>query len=178
MNKQHKNLFVLALMLCAAALFAADKSPVQVEVISDDTVRAEFELPCAFDKAWNVITNYADSPNVMPNIKKATIVSTSRSGDDEIAYVDNEAGAGPFTSKYTVKMTANKKKGTIAWQQTKGSFSKNNGLWKLTSVAANRTQIVYTATLSHTLMPDSIKNMLVKDSIPDLYESLKKHTSK
>lgn len=170
-----KNIFLFIFFACVSALFA-EESPIEYSIIESDTLRAVFELPCSVDRLWNLITDYPNSDKVMPNIKKSIVLSSERIGSDEISYVETVVGYALFSMKYTVKMTADKQKGILSWDQTKGSFSKNSGSWHLTAVSDKCTKVVYTTSLSHKLMPDRIKNSLVKKSLPDLYESLKEHT--
>lgn len=167
----------LIFMLCAVSLFADNEPPIESKLLDSDTLQAVFELPCSVDRLFALITDYANSHKVMPNVKKSVVLSTDRIGDDDITYVETTVGAAFFTTKYTAKMTANRARGFIGWEQIKGSFKKNSGSWHLTALSAKRTKVVYKTSLSHTLMPSSIKNSLVKKSLPDLYESLKKHTA-
>jgi len=173
-HRQLRKNIALLLLICGP-LSAAD--PVTITQLDNDTIQASFELPSTVDRVWAVITNYENSPNVMPNIKKATIISSQHSTDVNVDYVTSVAGAGPFTVTYTSKITAVKSKGIINWEQVKGPFVKNYGSWSIKAVSDKLTKVVYTATLNHKYMPDRIKRSLVKKSIPDLYESLKKHSS-
>jgi len=168
---------ILALFFCVCALLPVfPENPVQITILDKDTLQASFELPCSFDRLWNLITNYENSPNVMPNIKKATIIFSNHTPNINVDHVTSIAGAGPFTITYTTKITAIKSNGLITWEQIEGSFTKNQGSWHITAPSGKLVRVVYTASVSHRFMPDSIREMLVKKSIPDLYESLKKHT--
>jgi ribosome-associated toxin RatA of RatAB toxin-antitoxin module len=170
-------LFVIFFFAFVLSQPAASKDvPVETTMLNDDTLQAVFELPCSFERLWETITNYENSPNVMPNIKKATVISSQHGGKANIDYVASVAGAGPFSISYTTKITSIKSDGLITWEQTEGSFTKNYGSWRLTALSKKLTKVVYTVTLSHKYMPNSIKNMLTRRSVPDLYESLKKNT--
>ncbi|MCL1911799.1 MAG: SRPBCC family protein [Leptospirales bacterium] len=161
--------------VCAFLPLFAQNSP-QSEFLDADTLQVTFELPCSFDRLWNLITDYENSPNVMPNIKKASIIFSQHAKDVNVDHVTNVAGAGPFTVTYTVKMTSVKSKGLITWEQIKGPFSKNQGSWQITRLSEKLVKVVYIVSLNHKYMPDSIRQMLIKKSIPDLYGSLKKNT--
>jgi len=112
----------------------------------------------------------------MPNIKKASIIYSQYTPDTNIDYVTSIAGVGLFTITYTTKITSIKSKGLITWEQTSGSFTKNQGSWQITALSEKLVRVVYTVSLDHKFMPDSIRQILIKKSVPDLYESLKKHT--
>ena len=168
---------IFAILFSAYALLPVfAQNPMQTTFLNEDTIQASFELPCSFERLWNLITDYENSPNVMPNIKKASIISSQHARDVNVDYVTNLAGAGPFTVTYTVKMTSIKSRGLITWEQTSGSFTKNQGSWQITSLSEKLIKVVYIASLNHKYMPDSIRQMLIKRSLPDLYKSLKKHT--
>ena len=169
-------LISLVLLLICTLLPVFAQNPVQTILLSKDTLQSSFELSCSFDRLWNLITDYENSPNVMPNIKKASVIFSKHTPSVNIDHVTSTAGAGPFTVTYTTKITATKSKGLIVWEQIDGSFTKNQGSWRMTALSEKLTKVVYTVSLDHKYMPDNIRNMLTKRSVPDLYESLKKHT--
>lgn len=173
-------LFFLGIAMCLAPFFSAvlaDETPaIQYKQIDDDTLQVEFNLPCAPDTLWVVLTDYPNSHKVMPNVRKTTVLSTSTEGEAQIAIVETKVGAGPFSMTYKSKMTAVRSHLLLLWEQTEGGFTKNSGNWQLSQAPNGGTNVVYTASLSHPLMPNWLKKSLIKDSIPELYESLKRNT--
>ncbi|MFW6366434.1 MAG: hypothetical protein ACOC2H_08185, partial [Spirochaetota bacterium] len=74
---------------------------------------------------------------------------------------------------YTSTLHENKQQYHITWNQVEGPFSKNSGSWKLNPITDTQTAVIYTIELNHPLMPSSVRNSLIKKSIPDMYLALK-----
>lgn len=161
-----KKLSLILLLFTKSILLA--QNPISYSIDKNNILTAQFELDGSVDEVWKLITDYENSDKIMPNVKKTVILSRQ----DNLITVETTVGSGPFSMTYTAIMTEIPKTKKLLWQQKDGPFSKNRGSWHLTSLPGKRTKVTYEIEMDHKLLPDGLRQKLVKGSIPELYESL------
>lgn len=134
------------------------------------SVRAEFVIHAPADEIWSFLTNYDEHDEVLPNIKKVTVLESSAS----TTLTETVVQSGPFTMKYKSLLKQDKSHYKIHWDQTEGPFQTFSGGWKLSPIDAENTTVIYDVMLEHAMMPNGVKNALLKGSIPDMRLALKK----
>ncbi|MDA3901796.1 MAG: SRPBCC family protein [Spirochaetes bacterium] len=166
-----QRLLFMAILFTLSGTTATAEEPISYSIDQNNKLTARFELDGTPGQVWKLITNYEQSHLIMPNVKKTIILSR----ENNVVTVETTVGTGLFSMTYTAIMTEIPRERRLIWQQKKGSFSKNNGSWKLTYLDDNRTAVIYQIEMDHVMLPNGLRRKLVKGSVPDLYESLQKH---
>jgi ribosome-associated toxin RatA of RatAB toxin-antitoxin module len=167
------SLSITILFISITLLYAED--PIKYSYLNEEQthVKAVFTLDFPKEEIWDFFTDYSKHPDVLPNINKVTVLK-SKPGEK---LTETVVQAGPFEMKYKSKVTEDKSNYYMRWDQTEGPFKKFTGSYQLEPVNANQTRIIYTIYIDHPLMPDAVKQSLIKGSIPDMRKALIKYFS-
>lgn len=138
--------------------------------LSDDKshLEAVFSLDYPADLVWKVLTDYEASPRFLPNTEKVTILKN----EDMNKVTETVIKSGPFTISYLCGIIEDSSSYTMNWQQNEGPFKVFFGSWKLVPEDDSKTRVIYTVKMIHPLMPASVKNSLIKGSIPKIRKRL------
>jgi len=122
------------------------------------------------EKVFDVVTDYDRYAEFLPEVKQAQ--SSGRKGNEvDVAY-------GIDLVKrihYTLHMVEDRPR-TVRWTFVKGEVMKDNrGSWTLESLPDGKTRATYTIEVGvGPLVPRSIVNALVDQSLPKMLEAFKK----
>ena len=126
------------------------------------------------DILYRVITDYEKYPEFLPETEEIEILNRGRKNKDGSRKVD--VGYQIKVIKkfaYTLQMTETPEE-SIRWEQIDGPFKVNTGGWSLKSVQEDTTEATCEVTVEvGFLVPRTITNMLVGQSLPDTLKRFK-----
>jgi ribosome-associated toxin RatA of RatAB toxin-antitoxin module len=125
------------------------------------------------DKVWKVLTDYRNSPNVFPTMKKCEILKDKGNGVKVMRQIIHPVGC-PGTFDYVVEVTGVAPK-TLEWHRISGSFKEVDTYWKLEPVDGGRsTNVTYSSYINGgILLPSFLIRGQMKDDLPSVLTALK-----
>ncbi len=141
--------------------------------LNDDKSHLEaiFVINHPVDRVWKVLTDYEASPRFLPNTKKVTFVKQEGNSTTTRTMVHS----GPFKMGYTCLINKYPETNLIKWKQIEGPFHEFFGSWKVLPMDESSTVIIYRVRMVYPLLPDTVKNSLLKDSIPKIRTKLTRY---
>ena len=120
---------------------------------------------------FDTILDFENYPRYVGGVKKASIVSKSPDGL-VVAMTTELMKRIEYTINAQSEYGENKAK--IWWKLSEGDFfQKNNGLWELTKVDEQNTQVLYKLDLEFSVsVPSFILKGLIKTSLPKAVEDM------
>lgn len=95
------------------------------------------------DTAWEVVTDYNNFEQFLPNIASSQVISES--GDRKIFEQVNVVDLWLFTEKFTVQIEANETKPqNVKFQQHQGDLKYLKGIWQLEQLNPNQILVTHT----------------------------------
>ncbi len=127
-------------------------------------------IDCEINTLWDILTDHNRSAEFMPNMKKNEILK--RHGN--ALTTKTTVSIGVKDIEYTCSVIEDKSSYTMTWKQLNGPFIKNEGMWVLKNGENGKVIVYYKAIMMHSLMPEWVKDKLLKNSIPNLFTALQK----
>ena len=131
------------------------------------------------DVMFDVITDYESYPDFLPETESIDILDKSKKNKDGSRTVDVGYAIRVVKKfEYVLRMTEQPYE-SLQWEQVDGPFKVNAGGWTLESVDDETTHATYQVTVEvGFLVPRSITNMLVGQSLPDTLKRFKERAEK
>lgn len=171
-----RTFLILAL---AAAIPAGEKSQPAVSVQSSDgvyVVSARFEVDAPVAVVRAVLTDYAEIPRFMPDVRKSVV----RQRDGRVVLVEQEAVSKVMMFSKTVHMLLEITEGerVLAFRDVSGTdFSRYEGSWIL-EPEDERTMVTYALTADPSFsVPSFMLKRLMGDNARDTIEHLRAETT-
>jgi ribosome-associated toxin RatA of RatAB toxin-antitoxin module len=123
------------------------------------------------EKVFDIVTAYDRYPEWLPEVKR--IHTSGRTGDE--VKVHYEVDFKIKTIRYTILAREERPK-RMSWSFVEGEVMKDNkGSWVLEQEGEGRTRVTYSAEVAvGPLVPKSILNALVDQSLPKMLEAVKR----
>jgi ribosome-associated toxin RatA of RatAB toxin-antitoxin module len=131
--------------------------------------RAVGIIDASSNAVWDLLVDYEAAAKFMPNIKSSRILKCKGNR----VLTKTVVGIALFEKTFYSQSVLMKEKNMIQWKQVKGFFKENRGYWKLKPIGNNKTELTYTIYLRHPLIPSWIQRLLLKRSIPDLFQAIR-----
>jgi len=122
---------------------------------------------------WCIISDYNNSWKFMPNIVESSAIR--REGNQ--VWTRTVVKAGVLQAKFFALSTERKDIGELAWKQIEGPFTTNHGKWVIESAGSGLSMLTYQSNLDHKMMPEWIRNYLIRKSLPKLFEAIRKRAA-
>ena len=119
---------------------------------------------------WSIITDHNNSAEFMPNIRKCRELKREQ---NEV-WTETVSEAGLFTSTVIAHTIEFRERGLMTFRQIQGPFTRCEGTWVITDRGNGESTLTYQVALEHRVLPEWLKNMLVRRSLPDLFTGIRK----
>jgi coenzyme Q-binding protein COQ10 len=132
------------------------------------------EINAPIEKVYSVITDYEKYPEFLDEQTGAKLLSKK----GNVAEVEFKLKVVKEIS-YKLRLTEQPGVG-LSWVMISGEMMKSNdGGWKLEALGADKTKATYSADIGlGMLVPKSIANMLIEQTLPKTLEAFKKRCEK
>jgi carbon monoxide dehydrogenase subunit G len=178
MTRTLRRVVAVTTMCLVAASAAAGKSPADADVTVRETSKGVYQVEARFDvaesaaAAWAVLTDYANIPRFLPDVR----VSIVRERSDGQARVEQEAVSGfmLFSKRVHLLLAIQEDGGVIRFRDEGGrSFTRYAGSWRVTQ-QDGRTSIAYELTAQPSFsVPDFLVARVLKRDANDLIGHLR-----
>ena len=117
---------------------------------------------------WDVLTDHNNASEFMPNIIKSKVLK--RNGNK--LWIELEVGFPFLKESYISEITEEKIHYRLSWKQHEGPFIAFNGKYILHPSVNGKTEMIYFIEIDHKLLSDWIREYLIKNSIPNMYNAV------
>lgn len=126
------------------------------------------------EKAFEVITDFENYPQFLPEVKDVVIGNESAKGA-VVSFTMHMVKSVKLTLKFKLS-----KPTTVSWELVQGDMMRSNsGSWKLTKLSGNKTKATYSVDVEFGLLvPNSLGTALIENNLPGMLKNFKKRIEK
>jgi ribosome-associated toxin RatA of RatAB toxin-antitoxin module len=178
-NLETRLLLCLSLLLQSSSLIVSAKMNFNNQPdLSEETINKKVFEVCRIqvkarpDKVWEILTDYRNSPNVFPTMKKCEIIQDK--GNVKLMHQVIHPVGYPGTFDYVVEVSGTAPR-TLEWHRVSGAFKEVDSYWKLEPTEGGRyTNVTYSSYINGgILFPSFLVRGQMKDDLPNVLTALK-----